>query len=239
MTTLFKETETCLVCGQSHDYVGIGSTNRFGSPDLDTRPPEMMRSTMPYWIRCCPSCGYCAPRVSEGPELVKSVVRAERYVRQRDDPAFPELANSFLCWAIVQEELGDLAGAGWAALRAAWACDDQGTPEAARQCRLRAVELFRQARAKGASFMEGRGDEQALLADLLRRSGQFEQVEAICQEGLQANPSKTIRDMLTFQKALALRKDDKRHRIEEAVEQPPRSVRGRSLPQGKAIRRSS
>ena len=87
--------------------------------------------------------------------------------------------------------------------------------------------------------MEGRGDEQALLADLLRRSGRFEQEEAICQEGLQANPSQTIRDMLAFQKALALRKDDKRHRIEEAVEQPPRSVRGRSLPQGKAIRRSS
>ena len=247
MTTLFKEAEKCLLCGQSHEYVRVGSTNEFGSPDLDTRPPEMRRSTMPYWIRRCPSCGYCAPEVSEGPGEVERVVESREYRKQLGDRMYPELANSFLCWAMIQEEVGDYARAGWAALHAAWACDDEGTPEASRLCRLRAIELFRQARSKGDTFIEGQGAEQVIMADLLRRSGQFEQVGAMYQEGLppndpigglQAKPGKIVRDVLDFQKALALLKDDRRHRIEEAVKQTPdRFNRGQAPAGERAIRR--
>jgi len=218
MTTLFKTTETCRICGQSHEYVGIGSTNEFGSPDLDTRPPEMRRSTILYWVRRCPSCGYCAPQVSEGPEEAKEIVASEEYRRQLDDRAYPELANRFLCWALIQERVGSYARAGWAALHAAWACDDQGASEAARRCRLRALELFRQSQAQGKPFIEGRGAEQVLLADLLRRSGCFEQVAAVCQEGLRANPTQLVREVLAFQEVLARLKDDRAHRIEEAIQ---------------------
>lgn len=228
MTTLFKTTEACLICGQSHEYVGIGSTNEFGSPDLDTRPPEMRRSTILYWIRRCPSCGYCAPQVSEGPQEAKELIACEAYRQQLDDPSYPELANRFLCWALIQERAGSDARAGWAALHAAWACDDQGASEAARRCRLRALELFRRSQAKGRPFIEGRGAEQILLADLLRRSGRFEEVEAVCEEGLRANPNKLVREVLAFQKRLALLKDDRAHRIEEAVTQGP--CRERAIP---------
>lgn len=222
MTTLFRTREMCLICGQSHEYVGIASTNEFGSPDLDTRPPEMRRSTILYWIRRCPSCGYCAPQVSEGPQEAKEVVISETYRRQLEDPLYPELANSFLCWALIQERAGSDARAGWAALHAAWVCDDQGASEAARRCRLRALELFRRSQARGRPFIEGRGAAQVILADLLRRSGRFEEVEAVCEEGLRTNPIPVVREVLAFQKRLALLKDDRGHRIEEAVTQGTR-----------------
>ena len=51
MTTLGTASAACAVCGTVSEYTVIQSTSRFGSPDLDTRPPEMERSTLPYWVR--------------------------------------------------------------------------------------------------------------------------------------------------------------------------------------------
>jgi hypothetical protein len=224
MTTLHQEMETCFVCGQTHEYVHVGSTNAFGSPDLDTRPPEMQRSTMPYWVQRCPSCGYCAPDVSEGPERAREIIQSSAYRQQLQDPSYPELADSFLCAALIQEDAGQYADAGWAALHAAWACDDEGTPSSARAARQRAIALFRRAQDEDQDFIEGPGAAQALLSDLLRRSAQFDEVAAIYEEGLQAKPSKIIRQVLEFGLALAALKDARSHRIEEATEPaPPRS----------------
>lgn len=36
----------CAVCGKESEQITLASTNTFGSPDLDLRPPEMKRSTM-------------------------------------------------------------------------------------------------------------------------------------------------------------------------------------------------
>jgi hypothetical protein len=57
MTTLYREKSRCAVCGIATEYTSIGSTNAFGSPDLDTRPPEMQRSTIFAWVQRCPECG--------------------------------------------------------------------------------------------------------------------------------------------------------------------------------------
>ncbi|MBR4908658.1 MAG: hypothetical protein IKZ43_06585 [Acidaminococcaceae bacterium] len=46
MTTMFRQKYKCAVCGAEQEFYGIASTNSFGSPDLDLRPPEMQRSTM-------------------------------------------------------------------------------------------------------------------------------------------------------------------------------------------------
>ena len=58
MTTMFRQKYKCAVCGTEKEFYGIASTNSFGSPDLDLRPPEMQRSTMGQWIQQCPKCGY-------------------------------------------------------------------------------------------------------------------------------------------------------------------------------------
>ncbi len=44
MTTIYNKKITCCLCNKESEYRGIGSTNAFGSPDLDTRPPQMQRS---------------------------------------------------------------------------------------------------------------------------------------------------------------------------------------------------
>ncbi len=218
MTTLFKEKKKCLVCSKTNEYTAIGSTNQFGPPDLDTRPPEMMRSTIAFWIHRCPSCGYCAPDVSKGPSLAAQIVKSEAYLKQRGNHSYPELANRFLCWAIVQETAGDHVGAGWAAIHAAWACDDAEARAASAQCRTRATGLLRHAKANGISYAPGAGVEEAILADLLRRSGQFDQVGTICLEGLAKDPEDIVRQILVFQQALALRQDRECHTIAEVTE---------------------
>ena len=58
MTTLDEAKKKCAVCGKISAHFEVTSTNTFGAPDLDTRPPEMMRSTMDMWVQECPSCGY-------------------------------------------------------------------------------------------------------------------------------------------------------------------------------------
>jgi hypothetical protein len=130
----------------------------------------MERSTIHCWIQRCPSCSYCAPDISGGPEIATKVVKSDTYLKQRDDSSYPELANKFLCWAIIKEAKGDDSGAGWAAVQAAWACDDHNTESGAKESRKRAVALFEKARGDGSSFADGLGVQEAILADLLTRS---------------------------------------------------------------------
>lgn len=65
MTTTVPHHSVCGVCGGISEQTGLQSTNAFGSPDLDLRPPEMERSTMCYWVQTCPQCGYCASDIAE------------------------------------------------------------------------------------------------------------------------------------------------------------------------------
>ena len=218
MTTYADQEKTCFICGEINLYKAIASTNRFGHSDLDTRPPEMERSTIHCWIQRCPSCSYCAPDISGGPEIATTVVKSDAYLKQRDDSSYPELANKFLCWAIIKHAEGNNGGAGWAAVRAAWACDDDNTESGAKESRKRAVALFEKARGDGSSFAEGLGVEDAILADLLRRSGQFEKAETVCQNGLDEEPEAMVKTILRFQQSLARRKDAGCYTIGEAAE---------------------
>ena len=57
MTTQSAEECTCAVCGRVSMQGVIMSTNAFGSPDLDLRPPPMERFTIDHWVQECPHCG--------------------------------------------------------------------------------------------------------------------------------------------------------------------------------------
>ena len=69
MSTMHEFHRTCAVCGATHRYRILTSTNAFGSPDLDLRPPQMKRGTMPLWVQECPSCGYTAEDVSDPTQI--------------------------------------------------------------------------------------------------------------------------------------------------------------------------
>jgi hypothetical protein len=218
MTTVLKEIIQCAVCSERSEHFTIGSTNTFGWMDLDTRPPEMMRSTISMWIMVCPSCGYCSMDISKCTEKSADVVRSRAYQRQLKNPQFPDSANAFLCSSIIEGLAGQYARAGWDTIHAAWVCDDSGSALSARECRKKAIILLHKAKEKGQSFAAAAGGSEALLTDLLRRSELFVKALKICNEGLSNNKTEAILlEILRFQKTLILKKDSACHTIAERL----------------------
>lgn len=126
MTTYANHTDTCGACGHVFASRGLMSTNSFGSADLDTRPPEMRRSTMDVWVIRCPSCGYCAKRISVFDDRLRPVLESLAYRSQLGDANFPELASTFICHEMLLASAGERYLAAWAHLHAAWCLEDAG-----------------------------------------------------------------------------------------------------------------
>jgi len=72
------------------------------------------------------------------------------------------------------------------------------------------------ANEKGQSFGEQIGVEEALMVDLLRRTGQFEEALITCNEGLKKRLEKLIVGILEFQKLLS-KSDIACHLVSEAT----------------------
>ena len=212
MTTLAKRTVACGSCGRLSDQTVLNSTNAFGSPDLDLRPPEMQRSTMPFWLQRCPHCGYCAPELEKAPADPRVLVSEPyRSALQRGD--VPELAQRFLAYALTLSP-SDPAAAGQVLLRAAWVCDDARRHEQADECRRRAAEMFKQ--RKPFSGEEG-VTIGAVLVDVLRRAGQFADAKSECSALLGApEVSGLLRDVLEYQQRLIEREDRRAHSVSES-----------------------
>jgi len=77
--------------------------------------------------------------------------------------------------------------------------------------------LFQKARENGQEFAEEPGAEEAIMVDLLRRSGQFELASEMCDEGFKRNPKGVILDVLQFEKVLIGRSDVACHTVAEAI----------------------
>jgi hypothetical protein len=217
MTILFNSEKKCSICGEVSSHYEVGSTNRFGSPDLDTRPPEMERSNIGALILTCPKCGYCAPDLSITTNNSLKVIKGEVYNRQYFSDEYPKLANNFLCYSIIQESAGKYVKAMWASIHAAWICDDEGNNIGAIKCRERAVELYQKAKKYGNRINIKTGFQETLLADLLRRSGQFEKALHICELGLTRKSESIISKILQFQKILIVRSDVACYTVADAV----------------------
>lgn len=217
MTTHITIEKRCGHCGAVGQFTGVTSTSAFGSSDLDTRPPPMQRSTLSTWVQRCAECGCCAPDVSTVLGPAASVVREAPYQAQRRDTDFPELANSFLCWSILAKALDDLAGAGWALIHAAWACDDSGHEASAAVCRRKAAAALTAAAAEGQPIADEKRAETAILVDLLRRAGDPEAARSVLSS-IGGEPSTdVIGHVLAFQAVLLDRGDQGCHTVAEAM----------------------
>lgn len=217
MTTLYEKMARCAVCGTESKYTVIVSTNSFGSPDLDTRPPEMGRSTIFAWVQRCPECGYCASDIRHAPPLTDTIIHDQGYIRQLIDEKFPELANSFLCQAFIEEISGDYAEAAWYIIYASWACDDAENKESAHKCRTKAVDMIIKAVANGQDFVEPHGAETAIQADLLRRAGRIAEARTLIAEKLDTISDEIISKILVYQDGLLSKGDEECHTIAEAI----------------------
>ncbi len=219
MTTIFKKEITCGVCGEKSEHVLIGSTNAFGSVDLDTRPPADMRYTIYTWVQRCPHCGYCAANIEEVSESAEAIFKSREYRLQLMNDQYPKLANSFLCKVMLEKVKGDLPGAIWSTIHAAWACDDSGNNESAKLCRIKAVELIKNAVSSGQTISDEPEADIAITVDLLRRSGQFDETLWMIERKQGEIKHKLIKNILKFQKELISRYDTSRHTVDEATKQ--------------------
>ena len=216
LKTFGEKKKTCFLCGTESTHTGVISTASLGSTDLDSRPPEPERSSLSYWIHTCPSCRYCAPDLSDGEKAFEAVVKSEDYRKILDNSTYPRLAGQFLCWSLLQESRDEYEKAGWGAIHAAWACDDAGFEEGAKASRKRASELLMKARENGQWFAEDAGMEEAILVDLLRRAGYFEDALNICRERLKKEPEETVKIILLYQQTLIGKLDSRRHTVSDA-----------------------
>lgn len=213
MTTLHGCEKTCFVCGKTALYIRARASNHPGPSDLDLRPPPLTRDTIAYWVQRCSACGYCAADVAVGPDEARDIVQSEAYRRQLEDAQYPELANNFLCAAMILGATDTPVEAAWAHLHAAWASDDEGKDRAAARLRLRAAVLFQRLREQGIRFGDPAGGEEALLADLLRRSGDPSGAAALSRQGLEKAQDRTVRGILRYQIDLAETGDVKAHSV--------------------------
>lgn len=179
-------------------------------PDLDLRPGEPTRSTLPYWVQTCEGCGAVAPDLSQLPLEAVETVESEAYIALASRP--PE-ATPFLRYAMLCRE-GDRAGA---LLQAAWAADDADDSAAARHYR----------RESAANWGEPDGVESALrLVDLLRRAGLLKAAEECCVVIAEDGPDERSQAILNFQRARIAESDTGRHLMSSAMRPPKRMAHG-------------
>lgn len=216
MTTIANDPVKCSICEKESLQGLVCSTNTFGAPDLDFRPPEMQRGTMPYWVQRCPGCGYCAADISAENTTAKDIIQTKVYKDQLKNKSYPKLANSFLCQSMILESAKALNTAAWAVMHAAWVCDDAKKKDAMRELRIRAAGLFRKALDMGQEIMEGEPEDMLVIIDALRRAGEFEEAVKECDECLQLEYHiSEVGQAYKFEKQLIAIKDTTCHTFED------------------------
>jgi hypothetical protein len=204
---------TCAVCGHESEQRRVRPAAQHGPPDLDLRPAESARSTMPSWLQQCPACGYVAPRLDQADERAGAIVFAGPYRAQLADSSIPPLARRFLCRAMLLEELGDLHGAAEATLQAAWVADDARKPELASAWRLEAVALFRQGPTPDL-------EQRVRIVDILRRAGDFAGAAAQASELERGSLPGPIDQVVAFERRLIAAEDVRAYTIASALPPP-------------------
>jgi hypothetical protein len=217
MTMIIGHDVRCVCCGQTSKVRIVCSTHAFGSPDLDTRPPEENRSTIWANVYRCPGCGYCASDLSEGSGDLNSIVQSQDYRAHLENESWPAKANEFLCQALIAKHMDRLVDAASATLFAAWICDDSPSHrEQAIACRQSALSLLLEAEQAGDEAFDNSETIRAMRVDLLRRSEDFSEARVAVDAMIAAVDS--FRSILLFQKHLIETRDTAAHLVSEAFD---------------------
>ena len=217
MTTMHQEKVKCCVCGKKSNHDVVGSSYSHGSSDLDTRPPEMTRSTIYYSIQRCPSCGYCTSDLSECSGKVKDHVESKEYQKIIGNKAIPKVAASFLALSYEKQQTHQYSESAWAAIHAAWICDDKNKQKASKECRKKAISMIENANAYSQNMGDQAGATEALTIDLMRRAGMFEQALKLAEETKTKDIEEIILQVIAYEESLIESKDIDSHTVSEAL----------------------
>ena len=217
MTTMHQEKVKCCVCGKKSNHDVVGSSYSHGSSDLDTRPPEMTRSTIYYSIQRCPSCGYCASDLSECNGDVKFHVESNEYQEIIRNKAIPKVAASFLALSYEKQQTHQYSESAWTAIYAAWICDEKNKQKASKECRKKAISMIENANAYSQNMGDQAGATEALTIDLMRRAGMFEQALKLAEETKTKDIEEIILQVIAYEESLIESKDIDSHTVSEAL----------------------
>lgn len=212
--TMIDEIEIeCGMCGEMSVQPVLLSTNTFGFPDLDLRPPSMQRETMNTWVMECPHCGYVAGRLNEESEVSPDFIKSERYLTCDGLEFKGKLAQRFYRNHLIMDEAGNVSASFRNLLHCAWDCDDKGDAKNARKVRKLALtyidELIETAD-------EGKNNLLVIKSDLLRRAGEF---DSLIQEYENMTIGEEIYDaVIRFQIGKARLQDDACYTVEDVHE---------------------
>lgn len=217
MTTVSGKEVDCCICGAKSNHTRATSTTAFGSPDLDTRPPEMERSTICHWIQRCPSCGYCAPDISECSPDASIIIKLPDYQNIVNNKSIPDVAASFMALSYEKQHMQIFLESAWSAIHAAWICDDENNDVAARECRLVAISMIAKGKAQSQNIEYQPGVLEAITIDLMRRAGMFREAMNLAEETLTKDMEEIITQVVKFEVELINLKDIDTHTISEAL----------------------
>jgi len=172
---------------------------------------------MHQWIQCCPDCGYCSPDITEIETGIAEIVRAVTYQDQFKSQNYNQLANSFRCYSRICESSSNFSDAGWSYLHAAWVCDDYQNFEGSINCRKESARLFLTTNEMDLKFHVDKDTEDAIMLDVLRRSGQFEKALKLSEKVLQREPTEIMKKIMNFHMALIDNQDMACYTIDDAA----------------------
>ncbi len=199
---------TCALCG-ARTRPPFRTPQPEIAPDLDMRPGEPARSTLPNWLQTCAGCAAVAPDLGVLPAEAKPIVESAEYRALAE--TVPAEAIPFRRWSLIRRGLQDPVGEAEALLQAAWACDDA-------QAGAEANAL----RAAVAQAWESASGTAALLRrlDVLRRSGDWVRAEHLVQTLNEQSLDATAASVVAFQRARLAARDAGRHLMSSALPPP-------------------
>ncbi|MFA5803265.1 MAG: DUF2225 domain-containing protein [Melioribacteraceae bacterium] len=175
MTTKNDQKITCSNCNKSSKQIIIVTTNELGASDLDTRPAEMRRSTLQYWIQTCPYCGYCSTDLNDIQENISQIINSYTYKIKLNNKYNPSLANAFSCSALINQINKNYSESAWAFIYAAWVCDDFKDESNAIFFRKKAIDLIDLLEKENKFLTKNEESHILIKIDLLRRATLFNQ----------------------------------------------------------------
>ncbi|MBE6497548.1 MAG: hypothetical protein E7Z81_04640 [Methanobrevibacter sp.] len=211
MTIITKFEKKCSVCGRTSLQPVLGSTNTWGYPDIDLRPPEMQRSTIDIWLVECPHCGYVASNIENELEVPADILKTDEYLTCEGKNFKSKLSERFYKHYLISKAENNHDSEFLSLLHCAWTCDDNDDKLA--------VEIRKMALKSMYKIEPQEDDEKNALklieADLLRRSLQFDEVIRKFKDVILED--KTQNDIISFQIELSMNKDSACHTVEEVV----------------------
>ncbi len=179
------------------------------APDLDMRPGEPTRSTLPEWVQQCPICRAAAPDLTALHPEARAIVESDEY-KTLTTLALEETLP-FRRWALICERTGDRANQAEALLQACWAADDAAAASEASRLRAEVARLWADTQDIEISLRR---------LDVMRRAGLFEAAENWGDSLAQVAGEETARSIIAFQRARIAARDIGRHLISSAIPPP-------------------